>query len=64
MRLNITSAPAKPCMRDLVHVVLAPQLLLSPLEKLAYRLLEVVAQQPRFREKAPLVLAGQEHRRR
>lgn len=70
MRLNITPdpPPAKPCMRDmheLVHVVLTPQLLmLSPLEELARRLHEVVAQQPRFREEAPLVLAGEAHRRR
>ena len=70
MRLNTTPdpPPAKPCMRDmheLVHVVLTPQLLmLSPLEELARRLHEVVAQQPRFREEAPLVLAGEEHRRR
>lgn len=69
MHLNVTPdpPPAKPCMRDmheLVHVVLTPQLLmLSPLEELARRLHEVVAQQPRFREEAPLVLAGEERRR-
>ena len=70
MKVNLTPdpPPAKPCIRDmheLVHVVLTPQLLmLSPLPELARRLHEVVAQQPRFREEAPLVLAGEEHRRR
>jgi|GEM_PF-2271722 len=59
--------PAKPCIRDmheLVHVVLTePLLMLSPLEELARRLHEIVAQQPRFQEEAPLVLAGEQHRR-
>jgi hypothetical protein len=70
MHLNTTPdpPPAKPCMRDmheLVHKVLTePLLMLSPLEELARRLHEVVAQQPRFREEAPLVLAGEEYRRR
>ena len=70
MRLNLTPdpPPAKPCWRDmheLVHVVLTePLLMLAPLPELARRLREVVAQQPRFREEAPLVLAGEEHRRR
>lgn len=69
MHLNLTPDPplAKPCIRDLhelVHVVLTPQLvMLSPLEELARRLHEVVAQHPRFREEAPLVLAGEQHRR-
>jgi len=69
MRLNTTPdlPPAKPCMRDmheLVHVVLTERLLmLSPLEELARRLHEVVAQHPRFREEAPLVLAGEQRRR-
>ena len=70
MHLNITPDPpsAKPCMRDmheLVHVVLTePLLMLAPLPELARRLHEVVAQHPRFREEAPLVLAGETHRRR
>jgi hypothetical protein len=69
MHLNLTPdpPPAKPCMRDmheLVHVVLTePLLMLSPLEELARRLHEVVAQHPRFREEAPLVLAGEQRRR-
>ena len=70
MRLNTTPdpLPAKPCMRDmheLVHVVITePLLMLAPLPELARRLHEVVAQHPRFREEAPLVLAGEERRRR
>ena len=70
MHLNLTPdpPPAKPCMRDmheLVHKVLTePLLMLAPLPELARRLHEVVAQQPRFREEAPLVLAGEEYRRR
>ena len=70
MHLNLTPdpPPAKPNiyeMHELVHVVLTePLLMLAPLEELARRLHEVVAQQPRFREEAPLVLAGEEHRRR
>ncbi len=69
MRLNTTPnpPPAKPCIRDmheLIHVVLTPQLLmLAPLQELTRRLHEVVAQQPRFREEAPLVLAGEQRRR-
>jgi len=70
MRLNTTPdpPPAKPCIRDmheLVHVVLTePLLMLAPLPELARRLHEVVAQHPRFREEAPLVLAGETRRRR
>jgi len=69
MHLNLTPdpPPAKPCIRDmheLVHVVLTePLLMLAPLPELARRLHEVVAQHPRFREEAPLVLAGEQHRR-
>jgi hypothetical protein len=69
MHLNITPdpPPAKPCIRDLhelLHVVLSPQLvMLSPLEELARRLHEIAAQHPRFREEAPLVLAGEQRRR-
>ena len=70
MRLNTTPnpPPAKPCIRDmheLVHVVLTePLLMLASLPELARRLHEVVAEQPRFREEAPLVLAGETYRRR
>jgi hypothetical protein len=70
MHLNTTPdpPPAKPCIRDmheLVHVVLTePLLMLAPLPELARRLHEVVAEQPRFREEAPLVLAGEVRRRR
>jgi hypothetical protein len=70
MHLNTTPnpPPAKPCMRDmheLVHVVITePLLMLAPLPELARRLHEVVAKHPRFREEAPLVLAGEERRRR
>jgi hypothetical protein len=69
MHLNTTPnpPPAKPCIRDmheLVHVVLTePLLMLSPLEELARRLHEIAAQHPRFREEAPLVLAGEQRRR-
>jgi hypothetical protein len=69
MHLNTTPdpPPAKPCIRDLhelLHVVLTPQLvMLSPLEELARRLHEIAAQHPRFREEAPLVLAGEQRRR-
>lgn len=69
MHLNTTpnDPPRLPCIRDmheLVHVVLTPQLvMLAPLEELARRLHEVAAQQPRFREEAPLVLMGEERRR-
>ena len=49
-------------MYELIHVVLTePLLMLAPLPELARRLHEVVAQQPRFREEAPLVMA-EEHR--
>jgi hypothetical protein len=44
-------------------VLTEPLLMLSPLEELARRLHEVVAQHPRFREEAPLVLAGEQRRR-
>jgi hypothetical protein len=70
MHLNTTPnpPPAKPCIRDmheLVHVVLTePLLMLAPLPELARRLHEVTAQHPRFREEAPLVLAGETARRR
>ena len=70
MQVNLTPdpPPAKPCMRDmheLVHKVLTePLLMLSPLEELARRLREVTALHPRFREEAPLVLAGEAARRR
>ncbi|MGI4762520.1 MAG: hypothetical protein ACRYF0_17545 [Janthinobacterium lividum] len=69
MHLNTTPdpPPAKPCMRDmheLVHVVLTePLLMLAPLEELARRLHEITVQHPRFREEAPLVLAGETYRR-
>lgn len=69
MKVNLTPdpPPAKPCIRDmheLVHVVLTePVLMLAPLPELARRLHEVTAQQPRFREEAPLVLAGETARR-
>lgn len=70
MHLNDTPdpPPARPCLRDmheLVHVVLTePLLMLAPLDELARRLGEITAQHPRFREEAPLVLAGEAHRRR
>ncbi|MGI4762937.1 MAG: hypothetical protein ACRYF0_19655 [Janthinobacterium lividum] len=69
MRLNTTPnpPPAKPCIRDmheLLHQHLTPQLvMLTPLTELARRLHEIAAQHPRFREEAPLVLAGEERRR-
>lgn len=69
MHLNLTpnDPPRLPCWRDmheLLHVVLTPQLvMLAPLDELARRLHEIAAQQPRFREEVPLVLAGETHRR-
>ena len=69
MYLNTTPAePApKPCIRDL-HELLrdhlpAPLVKLTPLKELERRCHEIVAEHPRFREEAPLVLRGEAQRR-
>jgi hypothetical protein len=70
MRLNTTPdpPPAKPCLRDLHellrdHLPPAPVIKVTPLPELTRRCHEIVAEHPRFREEAPLVLAGEIRRR-
>jgi len=69
MHLNTDQpgSPALPCIRDmneLVYERLSPQLIkLSALPELARCLHELVAEHPRFREEAPLVLVGEQQRR-
>jgi hypothetical protein len=72
MHLNtdppIPAAPAKkPCARDMNELLtrhLPEQLIkLIPLDELERRGTELVAEQPRFAEEVPLVLAGEARRR-
>ncbi|MGI4873399.1 MAG: hypothetical protein ACRYFX_19750 [Janthinobacterium lividum] len=70
MRLNQAPdpPPALPNIRDLhelLHQHLPPPLILklTPLPELERRLEEITAEHPRFREEAPLVLAGEQQRR-
>ena len=70
MHLNTTPDPplAKPCLRDLHellrdHLPPAPVIKVTPLPELTRRCHEIVAEHPRFREEAPLVLASEIHRR-
>ena len=68
MHLNLTpdpppAPPRLPCIRDLADLLrdhLPPLLVkLTPLKELRRRCAEIVAEHPRFREEAPLVLDGE-----
>ena len=70
MHLNTTPPPppGKPCWRDM-HELLRdflpePLIKLTSLKQLRRRCRELAATHPRFREELPLVLVGEERRRR
>lgn len=72
MHLNIDPltpalAPKKPCIRDMAALVKehlpCNVVKLTPLEELERRCAEIAAEQPRFKEEAPIVLANERHRR-
>ena len=73
MHMHLNTAPAeptptkKPCIRDMHELVtkhLPEQLVkLVPLDELARRGTELIAEQPRFAEEVPLVIAGETRRR-
>lgn len=71
MQVNTTlnDPPRLPCLRDLAellrdHLPPASVIKLTPLPELARRCHEIAAEHQRFREEAPLVLAGEVRRRR
>ena len=71
MHLNTDSpaeeTPRNPCIRDfadlVTHHLPCAVVKLVPLDELARRAAEIVAEQPRFKEEAPLVVALEQYRR-
>ncbi len=60
--------PRRPCIRDYADLLRdhlpEPLVKLTSLPELERRCHEIVAEHPRFREEAPLLLAGEQRRRR
>ena len=70
MQVNLTpdDPPRLPCIREMAellrdHLPPAAVIKVTPLPELARRCHEIAAEHQRFREEAPLVLAGEERRR-
>ncbi|MBO2009206.1 hypothetical protein [Hymenobacter negativus] len=67
--MYINRTPARPCMRDMADLTarlrpVAEILKAVPMKQVRRRLREIVTEEPRFAEEAPLVIAHEENRRR
>ena len=67
--MYVNRTPAQPCIRDMAALVarlqpVAEILTAVPMKHVRRRLKEIVAEEPRFAEEAPLVVAAEVKRRR